>query len=92
MVEFNSQAMQVQHTRRLQQYNQQAQPTLVQQQHSPASVMRQAASEAALEAHLAQHHPASAEVLAVRQRLQQQQAERKSFQMNRNPYYKDQLK
>ena len=51
-----------------------------------------ALAQAALEAHLAQRQAASVEVLEEhQQQLQQQQAVRKSFPTNRNPYYKDQL-
>jgi hypothetical protein len=48
-------------------------------------------AEAGLEAHLSrqQPHKTSAEALEEHNRLQQQQAERKSYLMQNNHYYKE---
>ena len=101
MVESNYQAMQVQHINRLRQYNQPTQADLADRQEIRHQDLEQAhrlqalhqqhldSAEAALEAYLAVQYRASEEVLAERQRLQQQQVARRLSPMQSNHYYKE---
>lgn len=96
MADYNYHRMSVQHIRRLPQYQGPAAGLALDQSHRLAREdldrHRQVAlAEAGLEAHLSnqQTHKPSAEVLAERELLQQPHPERKSYPMNRNPYYKE---